>query len=78
MDTWDVFTRWMGSEVSSEVRWFWRRCGADGSTLVSPEGFHTRTECQADAAKHGCSGERELPLNMIGPVILPTPRIGSE
>jgi hypothetical protein len=77
MDTWEVFTRWIGSEGSPEVRWFWRRRGADASTLVSPEGFHTRAECQADAAKHGCNGEVELLLNMSEPGSLPKPSIAS-
>jgi hypothetical protein len=36
--------------------------------LASSDGFHTRAECQADAAKNGCKGELELALR---PVFLP-------
>jgi hypothetical protein len=68
MDAWEVFTRSIATEVSAEVRWFWRRYGVDGSMLVSSDGFHCRAECQADAAKNGCKGELELPLR---PVFLP-------
>jgi hypothetical protein len=72
MDRWEVFTQFVGGEGSAELRWFWRCYGAEGSKLESSAGFHSRAECQADAAKHGCKGDLELLLHMDVPALWST------
>ena len=58
---WKIYTKQIATDGGVMLRWFWRKPVLEGRQ-ESPQGFTSRGECEADAARHGFrSGPEETP-----------------
>ena len=49
---WKIYTKLLPVDGGIVMRWFWRKPVTEGRT-ESSQGFTSRAECEADAARHG-------------------------
>ena len=66
---WRVYTKVLISEATVCVPWYWCKETPEGNE-ESAEGFLSRSECEADAVKHGCrledqAEERRTPISRL-------------
>ena len=53
---WEIYTKKIADDGGVQIRWFWRKPVLEGRE-ESAFGFMSRAECEADARKHGYTGD---------------------